>query len=136
MLKQPLGRVPRKKVLLKFKSIKKDEWHIYVDKNIQNLLRTRLLHLLLFHIKVDRMQVLQNPWEIIVKKLLLCSLHMQWKQSPSRIVFTDFAYFRGTVNLRNNFFLLKAWDHIHIMHNSLSETLYFQLSLVKDVWRK
>ena len=136
MLNQPLGGVPGKKVLLKFKSIKKDEWHIYVDKNIQNLLQTRLLHLLLFHIKVDRMQVLQNPWEIIVKKLFLCSLHMQWKQSPSRIVFTDFAYFRETVNLRNNFFLLKRWDHIHSMHNSLSDTLCFQLSLVKDVWRK
>ena len=48
-LKQPLGSVPRKKVLVKFKNIKGDEGYIDDDKNIQKLLQIGLLGCLLFH---------------------------------------------------------------------------------------
>ena len=68
-LKQPLGSVPRKKMLLKFENIKGDEWYNDDGKNIQKLLRVRLLGFLQFHIQMDGMQVLQNPWEILVKGL-------------------------------------------------------------------
>ena len=45
-LKQPLGGVPRKEVLLKFENLKGDD-----DKNIQKLQQIGLLGFLLFHIQ-------------------------------------------------------------------------------------
>ena len=55
----------RREVLLKFENIEGDEWYIDNDNNIQKLLRIKLIDCLLFLIKVDRMQVSQNLWEIL-----------------------------------------------------------------------
>ena len=79
-------------------------------------------------------QVLQNHWEILVKEFYLRkfgphSLQMQQKWSLSQIVFKGFACFLGTANLRKNSFLFKGYDHIHGMHNCLSETLCSQFFL-------
>ena len=64
-----LGGNSRRKVLLKFENIERDEWYIDDDNNIQKLLRIKLIDSLLFHVKVDGTQVLQNPWEILLKEL-------------------------------------------------------------------
>ena len=58
-LKQPLGGVHRKKVLLKG-----DEWYIDDDKNILKLLEIRLLGFLLFGVQGDGIQVSLSSWEI------------------------------------------------------------------------
>ena len=65
-LKQPLGGVHRKKVLLKG-----DEWYIDDDKNILKLLEIRLLGFLLFGVQGDGIQVSLSSWEILVKELFL-----------------------------------------------------------------
>ena len=57
--KQPLGGVLRKEMLLKFENMKGDD-----DKNNQKL---RLLGFSLFHIQRVDVQVLLNPWDILVK---------------------------------------------------------------------
>ena len=41
-LKQPLGGVPKKMLLLKFENLKVDEWNIDDDENIQRLQQIRL----------------------------------------------------------------------------------------------
>ena len=61
----------RREVLLKFENVEEDEWYIDNDNNIQKLLRIKLIDCLLFLIKVDRMQVSQNLWEILLKELFL-----------------------------------------------------------------
>ena len=65
-LKQPLGGVHRKKVLLKGA-----EWYIDDDKNILKLLEIRLLGFLLFGVQGDGIQVSLSSWEILVKELFL-----------------------------------------------------------------
>ena len=65
-LKQPLGGVHRKKVLLKG-----DEWYIDDDKNILKLLEIRLLCFLLFDVQGDGIQVSLSSWEILLKELFL-----------------------------------------------------------------
>ena len=47
-------------MLLKFVNIKGDESYTDDDKNIQNIMRIRLLDFTLFHIKEDDIQVMLN----------------------------------------------------------------------------
>ena len=67
----------RREVLLKFENVEEDEW--YID-NIQKLLRIKLIDCLLFLIKVDRMQVSQNLWEILLKELFLIKFKAYYLQ--------------------------------------------------------
>ena len=59
-VKQSLEGVPRKQVLLKFENIRGDELYINDGKNIQQLLRIRLLDFFIFHIKGNDMHVFQS----------------------------------------------------------------------------
>ena len=61
------GGVSRKKVLLRFENVKLNKSYIDDDKNIQKLLRIRLLGFLYG----DRMKILQNPSEILVNEKYL-----------------------------------------------------------------
>lgn len=70
----------RREVLLKFENVEEDEWYIDNDNNIQKLLRIKLIDCLLFLIKVDRMQVSQNLWEILLKELFLIKFKAYYLQ--------------------------------------------------------
>ena len=60
-LKQPLGGVPGKKVLLKYENMNGDG--LYIDDQV------RISGFVLFHIQGSGIQVLLNPWETFVKEL-------------------------------------------------------------------
>ena len=68
--------------------------------------RVRLLGFLLLHIQGAGMQVLVNPWEILVKVLFFNKISALQPANARKTKFQkDFACFLGTVNLGNNSFL-------------------------------
>ena len=69
--------------------------------------RVRLLGFLPFHIQGAGMQVLLNPWEIIVKELLLNKISALQPANAIKAKFLAniFQEFLGTANLRSNSFL-------------------------------
>ena len=87
--------------------------------------RVRLLDFLLFHIQWVGMQVLLNPWEMLVKEMFFNKISALQLADAIK---TKLSCFLRTANLRNNSFLFTRQGHIHRMQNFLSETLYFQFN--------